>query len=331
MYEWINFRQDVAKLHPDFQIVSTPENEKIPYWEIIKVRCTTCGEQLEIGAKYLLNSHTTCIACAERVWNETSHPKSSRKVTKESFITKASNYHSDAFDYSKVRFLRTTDPILVKCKKHNQWFTTTIEYHLNHGYGCPQCKREAIATNHKISPSVALKRLNTDVPGYSVVSKIDETVVTMKCSKHNMTFVVSYKNALHHKLRPCPNCHKEAYIISRGEKLLRELLDEARIQYEAEKTFPTLKNDRTGYHLYLDFYLPEKDYVIEYHGIQHYKVQERFGNSITETQRRDKMKEDFCQAHNLKYLCIPYNEVGGTNAPQKEKIRQILIKASILE
>ena len=71
------------------------------------------------------------------------------------------------------------------------------------------------------------------------------------------------------------------------------------VKYEKQKTFKWLKHKRN---LRLDFYLPEFNVAIECQGIHHFKdIQFRKNLSILEeTQKRDKLKKELCEKHDIK-------------------------------
>ena len=54
--------------------------------------------------------------------------------------------------------------------------------------------------------------------------------------------------------------------MSKGEDKVKNILDNARITYVREKTFPSLRNGK----LRFDFYLPELGILIEVDGEQHF-------------------------------------------------------------
>jgi very-short-patch-repair endonuclease len=60
------------------------------------------------------------------------------KSNTEEFLEKARKIHGDKFDYSKVEYTRTSEPISIGCKKHGD-FLQTPSSHLS-GQGCPICK-----------------------------------------------------------------------------------------------------------------------------------------------------------------------------------------------
>nr|DAF97041.1 MAG TPA: restriction enzyme [Siphoviridae sp. ctg6c78] len=64
-----------------------------------------------------------------------------------------------------------------------------------------------------------------------------------------------------------------------------------------------------------DFYLPEYNLMIEYDGIQHYEPMRFHGENSEENlldfkkqQRRDKIKDKYCEDNNINLLRIPYWE-----------------------
>jgi len=60
--------------------------------------------------------------------------------------------------------------------------------------------------------------------------------------------------------------------------------------------------------LRFDFYIPDKNICIEYDGIQHYKPTYIFGSAEKKkkTQKRDQIKNLFCEIIGIKLIRIPY-------------------------
>ena len=73
-----------------------------------------------------------------------------------------------------------------------------------------------------------------------------------------------------------------------------------------------LRNPVTGgeFNLELDCYNPELKLAVEYNGIQHYEPVEHFGGirSLKNTQRRDKIKKQYCIDNGIKYEIVRYDE-----------------------
>jgi len=59
-----------------------------------------------------------------------------------------------------------------------------------------------------------------------------------------------------------------------------------------------------------DFFLPKLNLIIEYNGKQHYDSVDFFGGSkgLKSTQKRDKIKYDFCKKNKINFEIIRYDE-----------------------
>lgn len=91
-------------------------------------------------------------------------------------------------------------------------------------------------------------------------------------------------------------------------RLFEEVLGTKAIQ---EKTFDWLKNDKTGYNMYLDAFFEEHNIVLEHHGIQHYEFvpfMEKYEGAFEERQYRDKLKKKLCLEQGMKFIEFAYNE-----------------------
>lgn len=95
--------------------------------------------------------------------------------------------------------------------------------------------------------------------------------------------------------------------MSAFEQLVARLLRQAGIIFQQEKNFKDCYN---GYYRY-DFFLPEKNIVIELNGMQHYQFTKIFykkKSDFTKAQERDRRKISYCLANNILLYIIPYWE-----------------------
>ncbi|UYD72336.1 hypothetical protein [Staphylococcus phage LJT-1] len=105
---------------------------------------------------------------------------------------------------------------------------------------------------------------------------------------------------------------------SEGEKLVKEILIENKIPFIKEKGF----KNRKGKTQRFDFYIEKNNdiFVIEYNGAQHYKDSSGyFKDTLELTQKRDKLKLEYCEENDINVLIIPYT------VKTKEEI-EIMIK-----
>lgn len=106
----------------------------------------------------------------------------------------------------------------------------------------------------------------------------------------------------------CSNC-------SSGEYEIKQLLLKNNVDFIQEYSFPDLYRHK-GYPLRFDFAIfnSKKELItlIEFNGVQHYKVIPRYSdiNDLLDLQERDKMKIEYCKQHNIPLKIIPYTKLG---------------------
>lgn len=120
-----------------------------------------------------------------------------------------------------------------------------------------------------------------------------------KCLKCNKVFENIPTNII--RGTRCPFCRA-----SSGEQMIIQLLDKYKIIYNFQ--YP-VKIENIYY--FFDFYLPEYNTFIEYDGKQHYKKAFSKDN-LENTQKRDKIKNNYCEKNNIKLIRIPYNKFNNT-------------------
>lgn len=111
---------------------------------------------------------------------------------------------------------------------------------------------------------------------------------------------------------------------SKGESLLRVLLNQMKIFFIPEYTFVDCVNPKTKAKLKFDFYLPDYNTCIEYDGEQHYKGWRKSHNiksSLEQVRFRDAIKNQYCLEHGIKLKRIPYTDFNKIN---QEYIKRLL-------
>lgn len=104
---------------------------------------------------------------------------------------------------------------------------------------------------------------------------------------------------------------KIPYINSKGEKLIAESLTLMGIEFEREKVFQDCINPKSGLNLRFDFYLPNNNTLIEFDGMQHFKVcalnvdEEGLKRQI----EKDRFKDVYSLNKNIRLLRIKYNKM----------------------
>lgn len=119
------------------------------------------------------------------------------------------------------------------------------------------------------------------------------------CSNKNITYVRT-NDLLNHRIISC-GC--AAY--SSGEIQIEEILNKKNIKYFSQYIFKECKNINP---LPFDFYLPDYNCCIEYDGKQHFKPIKTWGGEerFKVQQKRDSIKNQYCQNNGLYLIRIPY-------------------------
>ena len=152
------------------------------------------------------------------------------------------------------------------------------------------------------------------------ISRGSAKKVWIKCQedeKHGSYLI--HCNSFTSRGRRCPICKE-----SHGERKIREYLTNNNIEFIPQKKFPKLLgtgNKQLSY----DFYIPYKNLLIEFQGIQHYEPRD-FNNEGMEQaeknfeiqQEHDRRKREYAQQNNIDLLEITYLE--------EDKIEEILDK-----
>ena len=96
-------------------------------------------------------------------------------------------------------------------------------------------------------------------------------------------------------------------MLSFPEEQIASILTDNGINFTKQKKFDGLKYKHI---LRFDFYLPDRNLVIEYNGLQHYEPIKHYGGEedFKKRQERDRIKREYCAANNIEYIVIKYNE-----------------------
>ena len=100
---------------------------------------------------------------------------------------------------------------------------------------------------------------------------------------------------------------------SRAEIKIREILEEAGLNFKMEYIFPDLKT-HNGRPLRFDFVIFDDDnnidFLIEYQGKQHYQAVSKFGGNrgLYQQKYNDNQKRRFCALKGLTLIEIPYTD-----------------------
>jgi len=227
---------------------------------------------------------------------------SKRKTTKE-FIEGGISVHGDKYDYSKAEYANNKQKICIICPKHGE-FWQTPNNHLS-GFGCLWCAGHAPLSNDEFINKSNEKHRGLYDYGKTKYERSNIKVI-INCPIHG-----DFKQtpAMHMSGRGCPKCKG-----SKGERLIKEWLDDEGISYNVQMTFDGLVSKRNNA-LKFDFYISESNICIEFDGEQHYNKDNGFHklgrneNSYELLKFNDKRKNGYCEEHNIRLIRIPYWDI----------------------
>ena len=213
----------------------------------------------------------------------------------ERFIKQAKIVFGDRYDYSKVHYVNNLTKVEIICSKHGSFFQ--LPYGHLRGKGCKKCGDELKI----IGKEELVKRLNL-----LHNNKYDYSLLTYRVQNENVSIICSihgvFKQRLSHHVEGagCPMCES-----SKGEKIIFSYLKENNIKFETQKTYDDLYDKQK---LRYDFFIPNKNLLIEFNGQQHYEVINDGIEMFEYRQKHDKMKAEYARKNKIKLLVIKYNE-----------------------
>ena len=252
--------------------------------EKVIIICKEHGEFKQIPYSHL--NGCGCSKCSNRYLH-----------SNEDFIKSSVKLHGNKYDYSLVNYINNKEKVKILCRKCDQYFEQTPHSHLQN-HGCPFCKPGTLGTKEEFIRKSKIK--HGDRYDYSLVSYINyNTKVEIICSIHGSFF---QEPGNHIQGQNCTYCKN-----SKGQDKIKNILSKKNIDFESEKKFDDCYNQRK---LPFDFYLPDKNIIIEYDGEQHFRPIEIFGGKKTfeKLKINDKIKNNFCKKNNINLIRIPYYE-----------------------
>lgn len=215
------------------------------------------------------------------------------RISAEEIMHQIQEY-APTLDFSKFKYESVDHKSIVICPIHGEQ-RMSYRHVMRSKHGCTQCNpyyppttEEWVDKFKKIRPEYTYEKVE-------YVSSSVPIIVT--CPKHGDFSVTP--NSIQSG-SGCPFCRN-----SHGERLVASILKRHKIVYQPQKKFPKMEYIRP---LKCDFYLPEYNIVLEYHGQQHMGPVEIFGGEegFRKTVIRDNIKEFYCKENDIHYIMIPY-------------------------
>lgn len=224
-------------------------------------------------------------------------------LTNEMFIERATRVHGVRFGYEDVRYITNYQKVKIKCSIHGI-FEQRASDHLN-GSICPECAVTERSGKRALTNDEFIERATKrhgERYGYEEVEYVNgETPVRIRCVKHG---VFEQRADAHIQGSGCYRCRQ-----SKGENLIEVFLREKGISF--------VREHRLNEHRYFyDFYLPDQNILIEFHGIQHYVPIDFFGGKTAhiDTLKRDEIKRSLADKNGIPLIVVSYLQMNDLNS-----------------
>jgi len=283
----------------------TTESFKKEVFDLVGDEYTVLGEYVNTNEPILMRHNV----CGNDKWktspNNFKHngrrcPRCSKKEkgTTESFKQEVYDLVGD--EYTVLgEYVNTNTQIKMRHNVcgYDEWYPTPNHFK-NTKRRCPNCSKHLPGTTESFKQEVFdLVGDEYTVLGEYVTNKIG---IKMRHNKCGHEWSPTPDNFKHSNTR-CPKCNE-----SKGEKIISDILDELKINYVKEKTFPDCKYIQP---LRFDFYIESINLCIEYDGIQHFDEKSQFVNENLELiQLRDSIKNNYCKDNGINLKRFNYKQ-----------------------
>ena len=237
-----------------------------------------------------------------------------KKLTRRQFIKKARAIHGKKYNYSKVNYITNKINVTIICPLHGE-FQQTPNSHLDNKecYKCGTIKtKNGLQSNTEKFVEKA-KKIHGDRYDYSKsIYRQARKKLDILCRKHGLFRQIPND---HLNGKGCPRCN-----YSKGEAILESIFNKHNIICISQWKFPDEK-----YRFEYDFYLPEYNLLIEFHGRQHYEFVPYFHktyNVFEEQRMRDKWKLTLAKEKGIPLLEFNHKEL---NMLSREQFEQLVI------
>lgn len=257
----------------------------------LKFRCK-CGNEFETRFDNFVKNKRTCYSCKLKTMKQCT-AKTVREIS-EFIKNNSESVYVDGY-------INARSKMKLHCSCGDIFETTMLNFKL----GKRKCNSCSKRIPHNKFCVEDIKKIISEESNCKYHSEFTDTSKSFKieCSCGNV-FTTMLSNFRAGKKR-CDDCTSK---ISNGELKIKQWLENNNVEFISQKRFKGCKDKRT---LPFDFYLPIENMVIEFDGEQHYREHSFFQKreGLEDIKRRDEIKNDYCNTHNIQMLRISYKQI----------------------
>ena len=248
----------------------------------VTIFCNKCKKYFNIRPDHFLSGHG-CQYCSRN-----------HKYTTDEWVEKAKTIFPE-YDYSKVNYVNEKTDVRIICQKHGEFLKNPKS--LLKGHGCNRCSKTHRYTTEEWVERA--KKIHGNKYDYSKVKYINEKKeVCIICPEHG-EFWQRPNNHIFNK-QGCPICN-----FSHMESEVNLALKKLNIDFKSQHRFEDFKK------FPYDFYIPDRNIIIECQGEQHFKPtgfgkkdKEQINKAFKKIQENDLLKNQYCQKNGLKIIYL---------------------------
>jgi hypothetical protein len=264
-----------------------------------------CGREFEVYAYSSLNRKVLCKVCADK------QTGLKRRKTHDEFVQQMHDKHGDKIVVIGMYVDNKTDVELMCAICGCRWSARPDNLLKDNATGCPECGEKSRIEKRKLSHEEFVEKVKT-VHGDSILVLGEYDGTDKKILVQHNVENCSHKwmvtpHCLISKESGCPVCYS-----SKGESLIRRVLNERNVQFVEQYTFPDCKYKKRLRFDFAVFHNDNLTFLVEYDGKFHHELidisndPEENERNFYETQIRDRIKNEYCAKNNIPLLRIPY-------------------------
>lgn len=277
----------------------------------VKLRCIVHDYEFEITPDSLSRSTHGCPLCAR----ENSTLKQRR--TNDEFLKLLNTISPTVQPLENYHI--ATEKISVQCKKCGHVWKSTPDS-LLHGNACKKCAMAYVAKLRLKTHDQFISDVNERNPRakfFDVISRYEkeDAPITCRCKLCNRVWTSSAHSIVKSSGTGCPYCNT-----SKGEIQILNYLEKNEFDFQWHKEFDDLFGLGGG-KLSYDFYLPNKNLLIEYQGNYHDGTAAAQSKAQFEYQQEhDRRKREYAKNHGIELLEIWYKDFNNIDLILDQKL-----------
>lgn len=255
------------------------------YDKIWRCKCD-CGNIVNVKQGHLRSGHTKSCGCNKNHLNNLINKTFGYLLV----VDRAEDYVNPCNAKRYTRWKCCCD-----CGKEIIVFTSNLKSGSVTSCGCHNPHRLQDLSGAKFGKLTVIKQVEP------YVNDSGRKLIRYKCKCECGRYIFALANTL--RTNDVMSCG--CSVNSKGELAVAKWLTDNGIEYEMHKSFSDCLSNN-GYRLNFDFFLKEKNVLIECNGIQHYEAIDFFGGKerLKQQQLHDKIKAEYAYKKNISYLVL---------------------------